>query len=143
MDETRRPPRVSGLLETSLYVEDLDRALDFYQRVLGSELFLKDHRMCGLEVSPGQVLLLFRQGGSTSPSETPAGFIPAHDGQGALHLCFAIPIDSLARWPEHLAAQGIEIESRVTWPRGGVSLYFRDPDGNSVELATPGLWPNY
>lgn len=137
------PPRVSGILETSLYVDDLGRALDFYQRVLGFELFLKDRRMCGLGVSPGHVLLLFARGGSTTPSDTPTGFIPAHDGQGALHLCFAIPVDSLRIWPEHLAAQGVAIESRVTWPRGGVSLYFRDPDGNSVELATPGLWPNY
>ena len=38
---------------------------------------------------------------------------------------------------------GIEVESRVNWARGGTSLYFRDPDGNSLEVATPGLWPNH
>jgi catechol 2,3-dioxygenase-like lactoylglutathione lyase family enzyme len=37
---------------------------------------------------------------------------------------------------------GIAIESRITWARGGTSLYFRDPDGHSLEVATPGLWPN-
>jgi catechol 2,3-dioxygenase-like lactoylglutathione lyase family enzyme len=31
----------------------------------------------------------------------------------------------------------------VGWPRGGRSVYFRDPDGHSVELATPGLWETY
>ena len=33
----------------------------------------------------------------------------------------------------------IPIESEVVWPRGR-SLYFRDPEGNSVELAIPALW---
>jgi catechol 2,3-dioxygenase-like lactoylglutathione lyase family enzyme len=27
--------------------------------------------------------------------------------------------------------------------RGGHSIYFSDPDGRSVELATPGIWPCY
>jgi catechol 2,3-dioxygenase-like lactoylglutathione lyase family enzyme len=31
----------------------------------------------------------------------------------------------------------------MEWPRGGTSLYFRDPDGHLVELATPGLWSIY
>jgi catechol 2,3-dioxygenase-like lactoylglutathione lyase family enzyme len=58
-------------------------------------------------------------------------------------VAFAIDRDALAPWESRLNALGIVIESRVTWERGGVSLYFRDPDGRSVELATPGLWPSY
>jgi catechol 2,3-dioxygenase-like lactoylglutathione lyase family enzyme len=143
MADGDKTPRLSGVLETSLYVDDLDRAVGFYQRVLGFELFLREDRMCGMGVPGGQILLLFRRGGSTAPSHTPTGFIPAHDGHGPLHLCFAIPVDAGSQWPEHLEAQGVAIESRVTWPRGGVSYYFRDPDDNSVELATPGLWPTY
>jgi len=42
-----------------------------------------------------------------------------------------------------LIAQGIRIESKVTWPAGGQSLYFRDPDNHLVELATPGIWEVY
>ena len=37
----------------------------------------------------------------------------------------------------------IEIESRVTWPGGGTSLYFRDPEGHLLELLTPGVWQIY
>jgi len=136
-------PRVGHLLETSLYVEDLDRAQAFYQRIFGFEAYLRDSRMCGLGVPGDGVLLLFRRGGSTQPSPTPTGDIPAHDGQGNLHLCFAIPVGELEAWMRHLAAEGVAVESRVTWPRGGVSLYFRDPDGHSLEVATPGLWPSY
>jgi catechol 2,3-dioxygenase-like lactoylglutathione lyase family enzyme len=89
------------------------------------------------------VLLLFARGGSATPSETPQGTIPAHDGRGTLHLAFAIPKGELDAWDAHLAAEGVDVESRITWPRGGTSLYFRDPDGHSVEVATPGLWPNH
>ena len=35
---------------------------------------------------------------------------------------------------------GVSIEKEVEWPKGGKSLYFRDPTGNSVELVTPGVW---
>jgi catechol 2,3-dioxygenase-like lactoylglutathione lyase family enzyme len=43
-------------------------------------------------------------------------------------------------WQEHLQRQGVTIEAQVTWPRGGHSIYFRDPAGNSVELTTPSTW---
>jgi catechol 2,3-dioxygenase-like lactoylglutathione lyase family enzyme len=89
------------------------------------------------------VLLLFVRGGSAAPSVTPAGTIPAHDGQGVLHVAFAIPMGELGAWSAHLEAQNVAVESRITWPRGGTSLYFRDPDGHSIEVATPGLWPSY
>jgi catechol 2,3-dioxygenase-like lactoylglutathione lyase family enzyme len=136
-------PRVSGVLETSLYVADLDRSCAFYQRVFGFELFVHDGRMCGLGVPGGQVLLLFHHGSTSEPAPTPGGVIPPHHGSGDLHLCFAIPFGEVAAWEAHLREAGIEIESRVHWPRGGTSLYFRDPDGNSLEVATPGLWPNH
>ena len=135
-------PRVSGILETSLYVEDLDRSCAFYQRLFGFELFMSDSRMCALGVPGEQVLLLFRHGMTDVPAPAPGGVIPPHHGRGALHLCFAIPYGEVAAWETQLANAGIDIESRLHWPRGGTSLYFRDPDGHSLEIATPGLWPN-
>lgn len=136
-------PRISHVLETSLYVADLGRSKVFYQRVCGFETFLEDERMCALGIPGANVLLLFRRGGSVKPTQTPGGDIPAHDAAGQIHLCFAIPVGELDAWVAHLAAQGIPIESRITWPRGGTSLYFRDPDGHSLEVATPGLWPTH
>jgi len=135
-------PRVSFVLETSLYVADLERSREFYQRVFGFERFMTDARMCALGVPGEQVLLLFRHGMTDEPAPAPGGFIPPHHGQGSLHLCFAIPYGELAAWEAHLRAQDIPVESRLRWPHGGTSLYFRDPDGHSLEVATPGLWPN-
>lgn len=141
---TTEAPRVTHVLETSLYVTDLDRSQAFYERLFCFPPLLRDGRMCALGVPGAQVLLLFRREGSIAPSPAPdGGIIPAHDGRGTLHLCFAIPEADLAGWDRRLAALGIAVESRVAWPGGSVSLYFRDPDGHSLEIATPRLWPNY
>jgi catechol 2,3-dioxygenase-like lactoylglutathione lyase family enzyme len=140
--DTEHGPRIAGLLESALYVDDLQRSLEFYQSLMGFPCYLHDSRMCALGMPGHGVLLLFRKGGSSEPTHSPVGTIPAHDGRGSLHLAFAIPARDLDGWANRLAANGLHIESRVTWPRGGTSLYFRDPDGHSLELATPGLWPN-
>lgn len=138
-----KPPRIGGILETSLYVDDLPRARNFYQTVFGFETFFVDPRMCAMGVPDGQVLLLFLRGATDSPAPVNGGFIPPHRGDGHLHLCFAIPLGELAAWEAHLLALDIAVESRLRWAKGGTSLYFRDPDGNSLEVATPGLWPNH
>jgi catechol 2,3-dioxygenase-like lactoylglutathione lyase family enzyme len=87
------------------------------------------------------VLLLFLRGSTLETVHIPGGWIPPHDGHGPLHLAFAIAMDALPAWEAHLAAKNVPVEARTRWPRGGESLYFRDPAGHLVELATPGLWP--
>jgi catechol-2,3-dioxygenase len=138
----RTTPRVSQILETSLYVEDLARSRLFYERIFGFVSVFDDERMCAMEIPGEQILLLFRHGMTDQPAPVPGGMIPPHHGRGALHLAFAIPVRELAAWEEHLSRQDIAVESRIRWPAGGTSLYFRDPDGHSLEVATPGLWPN-
>ena len=137
-------PPLTGVLETALYVADLERASAFYQRLLGArELLAEADRMRALDVAGRQVLLLFRTGASTAPNPVPGGVVPPHDAQGRMHVCFAIPADALAAWEAHLTTLGIAVESRVHAERGATCLYLRDPDGHLVELATPGLWETY
>jgi catechol 2,3-dioxygenase-like lactoylglutathione lyase family enzyme len=136
-------PEISGILETAVYAEDLSSSLSFYQKVFRFPVMYSDHRLCALNAGPRQVLLLFLKGGSTEDSNTPGGIVPAHDGAGQLHLAFAIAKEELERWEQWLQEAGIPIESTVRWAAGGTSLYFRDPDGHLLELATPGLWANY
>ena len=136
-------PAVTGVLETSLYVADLRRSVAFYRDLFGFEVLTADERFCGLSVAGRQVLLLFQKGLSTAPSVLPGGTIPGHDGGGRLHLAFAVAAADLSAWEERLRQQGVAVESTVDWPRGGRSLYFRDPDGHLLELATPGLWSIY
>lgn len=134
---------VTGLLESSLYVADLPSSAAFYSRVFGFEVLVADERLQALAVPGGQVLLLFARGASRQPMDTPGGAIPPHDGEGQLHLAFAVAASELAAWEERLADLGVPIESRVRWPRGGQSVYFRDPDGHALELVTPGCWETY
>lgn len=135
---------ITGILETCLYVESLERAARFYETVLGFERLDNDERFQGMGVSPGHVLVLFVEGASNQPNPMPgAGTIPPHDGHGQIHLAFSIPADQLDAWRARLAEHNIAVEGEVHPPRGGTSVYFRDPDNNLVELATPGIWPNY
>lgn len=136
-------PALGRVLETSLYVDNLPRSIRFYQRIFGFDQLMADDRFCALNVQSLQVLLLFRKHATTEPVVTPGGIIPPHDGDGQTHLAFTISLESEKEWIDHLNAAGVAIESRVAWPRGGFSIYFRDPDGHLIELVTPGCWEIY
>lgn len=137
------PPRLHRILETALYVDDLSRAIAFYEDVLGLGMLFSNERMAAFDVSERQVLLLFLRGASAEASETPGGVIPGHDGSGPIHAAFGIATEDYEPWRNRLLEHGVEIESEVAWPRGGRSLYFRDPDDHALELVTPGCWETY
>ena len=81
------------------------------------------------------------RGSTAAAVDLPGGRIPGHGGGGALHCALAIAAADLPAWEARLSAAAIPIEARMDWPQGSISLYFRDPDGHLLELATPGLWP--
>jgi catechol 2,3-dioxygenase-like lactoylglutathione lyase family enzyme len=130
-------PKIDGVLETSLYVGDMDRAVRFYTSVLSLEIVESSERLSALRLADRQLLLLCKRGASAS---LPVG---AHDGEGRFHLALAIPAEEWRRWEEQLDRHGVTIEERRRWQFGGQSLYFRDPDGHLIELATPGVWTIY
>jgi catechol 2,3-dioxygenase-like lactoylglutathione lyase family enzyme len=136
-------PKLDGILETAIHTENMPRARAFYEDVLGLKPIYSDDRLTGYAVAGHDVLLVFLKGAATQTVVLPSGTIPGHGGQGVLHVAFAIGKDELARWEAHLASRGVTIEGRNDWERGGHSIYFRDPDGHLLELATPGLWEVY
>ena len=136
-------PKLSGVIETALYVDDLERARAFYQDVLGLEAMTSDARFVAFDVGGRNVLLLFRRGSTLEPVHLPGGTIPPHDGSGPLHAAFAITADELPAWERRLGEHDVAIEGRTDWPRGGKSIYFRDPDRHLLELLTPGVWTIY
>ena len=139
-------PTVTGVVETALYVEDLERSGDFYEGLFGFRLLMSEDRMRAYSVADKQVLLLFKVGGSTQPSPMHGGVIPPHDGRGTLHMAFAIPPADVEPWKRQLVEKGVALESQVHCGDDsplGDSLYFRDPDGHLIELITPGCWEIY
>jgi catechol 2,3-dioxygenase-like lactoylglutathione lyase family enzyme len=130
-------PKVNGILESALYVDDPARSAEFYGRVFGFEPVFEIDRLIAMHVPGPQLLLLFKKGASRNLPDTP------HDGDGQLHLAFSIGASELDCWRSWLGENGIAIEEEKKWDRGGVSLYFRDPDGHSLEVATPGVWTIY
>ena len=130
-------PRIDGILESSLYVDDVANSTRFYEKVFGFTIISYfGERGCAMQAGNRQVLLLFKKGGSKN-SSTP------HDGDGELHIAFAISATELPIWEGWLEENGIAVEEKRTWDLGGQSLYFRDPDRHLIELATPGVWSIY
>lgn len=136
-------PSIDRVLETSLYFDDLDRAVAFYRDVLGLHILVAGPRLTAMDAGQSSVLLLFQRGGTLEALSLPDGRIPPHDGHGPAHVAFAVARDSIGEWVRHLVAHDVAIESRMRWPAGGESVYFRDPEGHSLELATPGTWATY
>jgi catechol 2,3-dioxygenase-like lactoylglutathione lyase family enzyme len=140
--ESKTAPQVNGVVETCINVVEIRRAREFYESVFSLEAMVGDDRFCAFRAGKS-VLLLFVRGGSDRPVPLPGGMVPPHETVGAGHFSFAVSSESLPDWRLRLQERGIEIESEVRWERGGSSIYFRDPDNNLVELATPGIWANY
>jgi catechol 2,3-dioxygenase-like lactoylglutathione lyase family enzyme len=134
-------PQVQQIMETALYVSDLDRSERFYRELFGFRTIFSQDRIRVLSVHDRQVLLLFTHDGSTNGASTPNGFIPGHNGRGRLHMCFGISETEILPWKQALAAKDVKLESETRGPMGvGTALYFRDPDDHLIELATPSIW---
>jgi len=109
----------------------------FYEKIFGFRV-VKDfgERGCAMHAGDRLVLLLFKKGGSRDMTAP-------HDGDGELHIAFAITASELPKWERWLEENEIAIEEKVTWNLGGQSVYFRDPDRHLLEIATPGVWSIY
>jgi catechol 2,3-dioxygenase-like lactoylglutathione lyase family enzyme len=123
------------VLESVLYVDDLEAASLFYRGILGLELHSHQPGVYLFFRLDDAMLLLFDPSGSRQNSG-----VPQHGADGPGHLCFAVAEAELDPWRDRLAQSGVPIEAELEWPRGGRSLYFRDPAGNSLEFATPRIW---
>lgn len=129
-----------AVLETSLYVDNLDRAIQFYERVLGlrkiDDGYFAGGRGAAFQVGGGpSVLLLFR-----AEVTRMRGELPAHGTTGAGHVAFCVEPEEIETWRNRLQEAGVPIEKEFAFGNHPASIYFRDPDGNSLELAVSAIW---
>jgi len=128
--------RIQAIIETAIYVDDLQAAETFYGTVLDLRVIGKEPgRHVFFQVGEASVLLAFLAEATLKGDQ-----LPPHGASGPGHFALGIEVEAFDAWRNLLQVNGVSIEKEVEWPKGGKSLYFRDPAGNSVELVTPGLW---
>ncbi len=128
--------QIKAVIETAVYVDDLDHAETFYRDVLDLPVILKESgRHVFFQVGTSNVLLAFLAEATLIGDQ-----LPFHGAKGPGHFALGISASDLDAWRQRLTETGVGIEKEMNWPRGGRSIYFRDPAGNSVELVTPGIW---
>jgi catechol 2,3-dioxygenase-like lactoylglutathione lyase family enzyme len=122
--------RVGRIDHVVLTVADLERTIAFYERALGMRAVSFGEGRRALAFGD-QKLNLHQAGREFEPKAL-------RPTPGAIDLCFTtdVPLDEVAA---HLRAQSIEIELGPVDKTGARrplrSLYFRDPDGNLIEVS--------
>lgn len=130
----------TAILEATLYAPDLAAAEAFYHGLLGLEIVTrKEGRHVFFRVGH-TILLVFKPTASEVADPDAALPVPPHGAHGPGHLCFSASDDDMTDWAAQLEQAGHPIESDFRWPNGARSIYFRDPAGNSLEMAEPRLW---
>jgi lactoylglutathione lyase len=116
-----------------LYVESLERALEFYTQVIG----FKERRRIGpyAELDTGSTLLGLSE--RSFVAELLSKELPGK-GQGSCELGIVVPeADVQALYDRALAAGCTAIKAPTRQPWGQVTSWLRDPDGHVLELCSP------
>ena len=128
--------KIKAIIETAIYVDDLQATENFYRTVLGLPVIGQEPgRHVFFQVGESNVPLPFLADATLKGDQ-----LPPHGATGPGHFALGIEAEAFDAWRKLLEGHGVAIEKEVEWPRGGKSIYFRDPPGNSVELVTPGVW---
>ena len=130
----------SSILETILYAEDIAAMRRFYEDVIGLECVLESEGRQAFFRCGDQMLLIFNPIVTSVQTTGGQDLPPPHGARGPGHMCFSASAEEIDQWRDRLAAKGVAIETEFEWKRGGGSLYFRDPAGNSIEFAEPRIW---
>lgn len=124
---------IKGLGEIAFRVTDLDASQEFYERVVGLELMRRFPTSAFFRIAEGvgghtQILALFDR----SAADGYRGLDPARTTTD--HIAFGIELADYAPEKARLEALGIPVRTDehgwVHWR----SLFFNDPDGNTLEL---------
>lgn len=133
--DERQPDAPLRVFESVLYADDLHAAEQFYGVVLRFAIISRSELLVSFRCA-GSVVLVFNRALSAEPGRD----VPSHGTTGPGHVAFALRPEDFETWMRRLETAGVAIEKVVDWEQGGRSIYFRDPAGNSVELAPSTLW---
>ena len=133
--------KLNGIVETAIYTDDLEAMRQFYEDKLGLERISYTENQSLFFKINASVLLIFNRTYTVDQTATINGsLIPPHATSGQGHMAFEALVGDYENRKAEIINLGINIESEVTWPHGKKSFYFRDPNGNSIEIVEQGLW---
>ena len=123
---------IKGLYEAHLPVKNLDKSIAFYEK-LGLKMAWRDENTAFFWLEEGKSWLGLWEGNEYQTRYHPS----------LRHIAFRVSYEDLKeslRWLDSIDVEGVPFGSREsTKPfirphQGNASVYFNDPDGNSLEL---------
>ncbi len=131
--------KLTKILETALYVNNIEKAEEFYVGILRLEVVKRSSSIPARDLflrCGDTMLLLF------DPEQTKidTGVVPIHGTIGQGHMAFGISESDFESWVKYLIEKDVKIEKSVKWDKGTRSIYFRDPSGNSLEFISENHW---
>jgi len=122
-------PHITGILETVLYVADLERAEQFYRSVMALKQIGKE---------PGRHVF-FRVGRASCCCSTPertrrSEHLPPHGADGEIHVCFTVAPAEYEAWKRRVQDHHVTIQKEITWPSVVPSI-------SGIRTATFWSWP--
>ena len=132
------PVPIEGIDHVVVMASDVDRSLDFYKNVLGGEAEFEEAFRMGkipvLRVRIGKAII------NLQTLNEPAYIVADRLESGTVDLCFrwSRSIQEAIDWLKEKNGDVIEGPGPRPAANGvwGQSIYFRDPDGNLLELLT-------
>jgi catechol-2,3-dioxygenase len=124
-----------AIKETCLYCCDLPGARKFYENLLGLEVinYLPDKHL--FLRAGSSVLLIFNPDDSKTKISP-----PPHFASGPQHFAFEVEKNDYESSKSEIRTKGIEIIDTLVWKNGSESFYFKDPEGNILEIVPVGTW---
>ena len=109
--------KIKAVVETAIYVDDLQAAETFYGTILGLRVIGKEQgRHVFFQVGEASVLLAFLAEATLKGDQ-----LPPHGASGPGHFALGIEVEAFDAWRNLLQVNGVSIEKEVEWPKGGKS----------------------
>ncbi len=126
---------IGSIKETCVYVTDLERTQNFYNRLLGLPLISLVQNRHVFFRAGSSVLLCFMAEQTSKETQ-----LPPHGARGSIHFAFEVSKEEYPKALQQIKTAGIEILHEHKWSEELHSFYFHDPDKNLVEIIEEGLW---
>jgi catechol 2,3-dioxygenase-like lactoylglutathione lyase family enzyme len=129
MDQAELSININGISHSGFYVEDLDRTLEFYTKVLGARLAWRNDN------STNPLMKLYIGNFGLSIIKWPPD-VPKIDIPHAIHWAYRVDPAKAEETIEYIKSLGIEVEGPVGHRReiGIINWFFLDPDNYRVEV---------